>query len=603
MRMKRVLGAAIAAALLMTGPMAATAAAQDPGAEVETGVGSGLVSSTLLGIDIGNLLNLDLLDDESRSTIDPANGEPISSAVFNPLQVASSILGPLSVGGVATSTTGAEDAKSVSQDVGGGTIPLPIASGLLTGTLSSVVDGEGARSTLSAGAGGLDLVGGLLGMTGTSNTSFETNAAADTARGQRGLSIPSLDVLNLGSLLAGLGLPLENLPLLGNGGDIGGVLGLLDPLGVELEGEDGEMMDGGEVTGMVTGLFESLGLNALGVESGDGLLGLDLGDPCSLLDDLPVDLLDDLPVVDDLLGDLPLLGGGGGGDCVLDAVDLGIVTDLIELITDLLDSLLGDLLGTLDLTSLLSVGDVEAGMVARSSDSVETSEADVVASIGSLNVGNLPLPLPDGGLDLTQGLDVLGGVSNTVSGTLNSVLGIVGLPELLDVDVLEINELVAPDGDYTRALSELNTLGVSLAPLAGILQSTPSGPQDGSIAALGLVDGLVPTGGGMGGVGGLGDLLGGDLLGGVTSLLTEGVNIEVGTMASEGFFTPVAALVPTDIVPPAAQPVTPPADGTLPRTGTSTALPAAMAVLLLGAAFAVRRLVRPEPVRGEEVEI
>jgi hypothetical protein len=177
-----------------------------------------------------------------------------------------------------------------------------------------------------------------------------------------------------------------------------------------------------------------------------------------------------------------------------------------------LDSLLGDVLGTLDLASLLSVGDIEAGMVDRASDSVETSEADVVASIGSLNMGNVAL-LEE--LALTQGLDVLGGLSNTVSGTLNGVLGTVGLPELLDVDVLEINELVAPDGDYTSALSELRTLGVLIDPLIGILQAD-SGPQAGSIAALGLVDGLVPTGAGMGGLG--------DLLGGVTSLLTEGVD-------------------------------------------------------------------------------
>jgi LPXTG-motif cell wall-anchored protein len=42
--------------------------------------------------------------------------------------------------------------------------------------------------------------------------------------------------------------------------------------------------------------------------------------------------------------------------------------------------------------------------------------------------------------------------------------------------------------------------------------------------------------------------------------------------------------------------VTPPADGTLPRTGADSALPAAMAALLLGAAFGVRRLVCTEKV-------
>jgi len=581
MRMKRVFGAAMAAALLTTGPLAASATAQDAEAGAQTGVGSGLVSSTLLGIDIGNLLNLDLLDDESLSTIDPANGEPISSAVFNPLKITSSILGPLEVGSVATSTTGAEDAKSVNQNVAGGGIPLPIVSGLLTGTLSSIVDQEGARSALSAGAGGLDLVGGLLGMTGTSNTAFETNAAAENAAGNRGLSIPSLEVLNLGSLLAGLGVPLENLPLLGEGG-VGGVLGLLEPLGIQVPGADGDLMSGSEVTGVVTGLLDSLTSLTGGALPTDTLV-----DPlCSTVDGI----LDQAPVLGGIGAILPAdLGDMDGASCT-DVLNLGtgvvpLVGELLDTVIGLLEDLLDTVLGLLDLSSLLSVGDVEAGMVARAADSVEASEADVVASIGSLNVGNLPL-LQD--LDLTQGLDVLGGLANTVSDTLNGILGIVGLPDLLDIDVLEINEVIQPDGDYVNALSELRTLGVSVAPLVGILQSADTGPQPGSVAALGLLDG-VTTGEGMGGLGGL--------LGGVTSILTEGINIEVATMASEGFFTPVAALPPNIVAPP-AQPVTPPADGTLPRTGADSALPAALAVLLLGAAFGIRRLIRPDEVKA-----
>nr|MBA2436896.1 hypothetical protein [Acidimicrobiia bacterium] len=168
-------------------------------------------------------------------------------------------------------------------------------------------------------------------------------------------------------------------------------------------------------------------------------------------------------------------------------------------------------------------------------------------------------------------------------GLLNSGLGIDGL---LDIDVLEITELIQPDGDYTNALSGLTMLGVNLDPSkilgVGILQAD-SEPTASSI----LGDGLPLLGG---------DMLALDgILSGVTSILTEGLGIEVGTMESEGFFTPLAAL-PPGLVPPAAQPVTPPADGTLPRTGADSALPAAMAALLLGAAFGVRRLVRTEKV-------
>jgi hypothetical protein len=168
----------------------------------------------VLGLDIGDLLGLDLLDDAGLSTIDPVGGDPLASGVFNPLELTGA-LGEKSLGSVATSSTGDEDSDSISANPADGTdIPLPIASGLLEGALTSVVDENGARSGLLAGFGELDLVGGLLGMGASPDAvSFETNAAPDTAGGMRGLNIPSLEMLNLGNLLAGIGTPLETLPL------------------------------------------------------------------------------------------------------------------------------------------------------------------------------------------------------------------------------------------------------------------------------------------------------------------------------------------------------------------------------------------------------
>jgi LPXTG-motif cell wall-anchored protein len=217
-------------------------------------------------------------------------------------------------------------------------------------------------------------------------------------------------------------------------------------------------------------------------------------------------------------------------------------------------------------------------MVAKATDSLDTSVADVVASIGSLKVANLEL-LEN--LDLTDDLNVLSGAGDTVSNLLNEGLN---LPGLLDVDILKITELVEPDGDYTSALSSLTALGVSVNPLVGALQAGSDEPTAAGI----LGDGLPVLGGDM-------DLLGG-LLGGVTSVLSDGAGIEVGTMASEGFFTPVAALPPGIVTPPAQTVTTP--DGKLPRTGANTALPALMAVLLAGAALGVRRVVRAEKLNG-----
>lgn len=566
MRMKRLFGTAAATALLLSGPLSAAALAQEDPPAVPTGVGTGLVDSTLLGINIGTLLDLDLLDDVGRSTIDPNNGQPISEAVFNPLKLTSSVLGPLSVGSVATSSTGAPDNKTVTKSPAGN-IPLPIVTGLLNGTLSSVVDADGARSSLLAGFGALNLVGGLLGMEGNEDAvTSNTNAAPANASGLRTLSIPSLELLNLGNLLTGIGLPLEGLPLVG---DLTSITGLLEGLGVPgIPVAGGGMMDTDDVVGTITGLVGELDVLS-------GLPDADLG----------------LPLAGGTCNSLPLVGGLLGGCTPAEGESgLPIVGDLTNVVDGtVVDEILGELgpilsgaLPVLDGLNLLEVGGINAGMQATATDSLDTSVADVIAEIGFLKVANLDLLE---GLNLTQGTEVLSGIGDTVSGLLNTGLGLDGL---LDIDVLDITEIVEPDGDYTKALSGLTALGVNLDP-SKILGGITGAQVGGALSALDILgDGGLPVLGG--------DMLALDgLLEGVTSILTEGLGIQVGQLQSEGFFTPVAALPPNIVAPP-AQPVTPPADGKLPKTGAETALPAVLAVVLAGAAIGIRRMVRPEKV-------
>lgn len=126
MAMKRLLATATAAALLTTGPLSAAAPAQEGPPAVLTDVGTGLVDSTLLGIDVGDLVNLDLLHDDATSSLDPANGEAISSAAGNPLTLASTVLDPLSPGAINTSSTDGEDTDAVSQDLDGADTALPV---------------------------------------------------------------------------------------------------------------------------------------------------------------------------------------------------------------------------------------------------------------------------------------------------------------------------------------------------------------------------------------------------------------------------------------------------------------------------------------------
>lgn len=562
MRMKRLLGTATAAAVLLAGPLSMTAASAqeaDAGADASTGVGTGSVRSTLLGVDVGSLLNLSVLDDQSISTIDPVNGEPISSAVLNLLSVSSSVLGDLALPLASTTTTGAEDRAEVSHNTAANGIPLPVVDGLLRGTLSSVVDENGARSSLLAGIGGdgLDLVGGLLGLADAPEAvTFTTNAAPATAEGTRGLNIPALDLLNLGNLLAGIGLPLESLPLTD-------LVGLLEGLGIDTVLVDGNPMATDDLISTVTGLVGSLApLDAAPVDA-----PLD-GGLCQTVDGI----LDPVPTLGGIGGLIP----GGTPDTTCDDLlalpvdDLPVVGELLVSVVDLLTPILDGVLPTLDGFELLSVRDVKANMVAKATDSLETSVADVVASIGSVKVANLSV---FDNLDLTEDLALLSGLGDTIASTLNTALGLSGL---LDIDLLKITEEVVPDGDYTKALSSLTAVGVTVNPLVGVLQAGSTEPS-----ASDILGGTGLTGGGMG-------LLGG-LLGGVTSVLSDGVGISVGTLASEGSFT-VAGQTPTLVNPPKIS--TP--DGKLPRTGASTALPAAMAVLLAGAALGVRRLVRSE---------
>src|SRR5687768_3802413 len=159
MRTTRLLGAFAAATIAAIAPLSATIAA----AAEANGVGRGAVSSTLLQVDVGedgSVLSVKLLTDDGTSTIDPANGAPSSSTSVTPFSVTSGAVPALNVSSpsVGTSSTGAEDAKTVNPALPG----APVLTGTLEATLSSVVDSVGARSGLDATLSDLGIAGGLL---------------------------------------------------------------------------------------------------------------------------------------------------------------------------------------------------------------------------------------------------------------------------------------------------------------------------------------------------------------------------------------------------------------------------------------------------------
>lgn len=559
MRTSRLLGAFAAATVAAIAPLSATiASAAEP-----NGVGHGTVDSTLLQVDVGpggHVLSVKVLSDEGRSTIDPSDGAPVSSTSLTPFSISSGAVPALNLSSpaVGTSSTGAEETQSVSSPA---LAEVPALSGSLSATLSSVVDAVGARSGLDAALSKLSVAGGLLSVPSAS-VALGTSAATTQSSGTRSISIPSIEVLNLGAVLEALGLTLADLPL----DDLLGLLGALgkdladiaDPAAVvaavdtaidDLQGQTGALTD--EHCATVDGLLGGIG----------GLAGVsEVGDNAQDIVDGAVDGVD-TPTSPVSAQALPVT-----------CDSLTTVDELVDTLQDVIGGLVGGLLATLDDTSLLSVEGIEVSLVADAKSTVESSVAEVTGAIGSVKVGALTVPGVSG-LDLTAAADVLNAAGDTVSAAVGSVLGVVNaqLADMVDVDVLTITEAVGAEGDYASANAAVTALTATITPpalLTGALAVT-----DSATALLDEVGAAVPAIAPV--MGELSAALGG------LDVLTAASTITVGRLSSSSAFRPVAASVPGS---------TPPS-GELPRTGSDAAVPAMAAVLVAGVALGIRRFI------------
>ena len=560
MRTKRLLGAVAAATIAAIAPLSATIArAAEP-----TGVGTGTVSSTLLQVDVGangNVLSVRVLGDDGSSTNDPSNGSPASATSLTPLTISSGVVPALNVTtpSISTSSTGAEDKTSKSLDLPSS----PASSGSLTATLSSVVDAVGARSGIDASLTNLSVAGGLLNVPSAKAT-LGTNAATGEASGTRSISIPSIEVLNLGAVLKALGLPLADLKL-------DTLLGLLNGLGVELPDVPdpigtiatvGSAIDSVQADTSAT-LAEACASVDTILDTVGGIAGTDaVGDAADQITDTVGGAL---PGPGDV--SLPLSSQSVASVC---ADANATVQDLIDDLQSVIGKVISSVLAVLDGTSLLSVQGIEIGLVADAKSTVETSIAKVTGTIGSVKVGNLEVPGVSG-LDLTSAADVLAGAADAVTAAVGDVLGLVNaqLANLVDVDVLKIEELVAPDGDYTKATAGVTALTATITPPALVTGAIDL--NDTAAGLLGQVSTAVPA---------LAPVMGQleASLGGL-DLLTAPSTITVGKLTSASSFRPLAAAVPT----------APTTGSELPRTGTNAAIPAIAAVLVGGVALAIRR--------------
>lgn len=553
MRLSRLVPAVAAGALL-------AATVGPPAQAATTGVGSTAGNLTVLGLDAGSLLSLDLLADRGDANTNPAVGEPKAAAELAALIVESAATGvSQTVPVVSTSSTG--EKTSASQAVT--PVSNPVVNGsLLPIDLSAAVDSNGAVSNLTGGLADLSVLSGILSVTGT-ELGLGSTAATDNANGIRGLKVDAVSVLDLEALLAGLGIPLTDLPL-------DTVLGLVDSLGLLPA-----LADAFETLGLDPILPEDLSVDAL----------LDAVQDAGVLQEAAAAVSDDAAdlCTNEIIG---TVGGVLGLPTETTCEDVvAEVTTVVESIPGI-DTLLGDtldaVLDILDGAALLSLDGIDVSVVTKATDQVATSAADVTAVLNGLAVGPLAIP----SVDLTSTAAQLTGVVTEVEATLGSILGGIdpSLADLIDIGVLEENTSVTQSSgaviadaaftalrvDVLPNLAELQALIAGLAQqesigdlLAGAGFDVPAGPLDELTALLDNVPttGLVPADGGV-------------------LPLSEGVGIRVGSLSQRSTFGAVAT--PANPVP------------ALPNTGSNDSLMLLIGGAALIGAVGARRWVRAE---------
>lgn len=552
-----------------------------------TGSSSGEVS--VLTLDLGtDALGLRLLGEDSLTSNNPAAGVPSALERVSLLQVTSDLLpalDALSQATVETSSTSGEDTTSTPAiDLGALVTGAPVP-GLLTGiidpvALRSAVDANGAVSSAAGTIRDLTVFGGLLTM-GTASAQLGSSALVTDAGSVRGLQLESVEVLDLTALLDLLGISLADLPI-----DV--AVGLLDQLGLPLPDGlspedllvviDGLLADTSVVRDQVTVLQGQI--DALQVElttltselaGADALLAECIAvNPalCGLIQALVDSLNAEIAVVQADIDDL---------QTQIDALLVTISAALDELL-GLLDSVLAGLDGA----TLLVVEDLVVGLTARADNTLDTSVASVVGSVGDVRIGGLSL----GGLDVGSTPAQLTALADQVTATLSGILSTIdpSLANLVDIDLLTQATSLTEDAGVVEALAAITGLRATVTPpavcdlLEGLGGATDS--LGAVLGGLGEVLSSLP--------GPVGEVLG-DLgsavdctaeIGSVATALTQPVTVQALSVSGAATFSSTGAAI---------TPQTPTTPGSLPGTGGNAQL-ALVAVGLGAVGLAARRL-------------
>ena len=536
MRKTRMFGAAISLGALL----AATAATGGTASAQTTGVGNTHATTSVLNVSLGSngtLLNVRVLGDDGSANIDPKQGASSAASDILPLTTTSSVSAlNLSVPKLSVSSTGAADNKTVPSV----SLATPLTAGSIAPlSLSAVVDAaNGAASGLSSQLSGVSAVAGLVSVP-SATSSLGAAAKPLDADGLRGLSIPSIQVLNLGAVLQGLGVNAGTLQL----GQIGNVL---NTLGVTVPNGSSPALTGSQLVSQVNNLS-----SVLTSTLPNGIQGLPAA---TLISALPAPL--QALVASLIPGGIPV-GTTNVGQ---------LVTSLNGQIT----GVLGGALTGITNAPLLQVQDLVVGITTKAADTVQNSTADIKASLGSIQVGSLSVP----------GVDLASLVTNAQT-TINSVLSQVGLGNLVTVKALDSSKSVATSGGYVNALANLTGVHVAIAPLSSLaggtaLASTDSLQQLFTLAGGGTVPQLSSAM----------QTLNSVLATTGAGALANGATVDVLQVAASSAFLPAGA---TASSPSAATP----SSGSLAVTGGPTRLLGFVGLLLLATVAGLRWLRRP----------
>jgi hypothetical protein len=564
MRLTRV--AAAATSLLLLGSVTSIGSA----GAASTGVGTSKTSTTVLNValgDAGSILNVKVLTDEAQSTIDSAaNATPLAFSKLTAASVSSSKVSALNLGVPAPPLEarqpgGSADVNSAAIDLAdpagllGAGVAVPVAlPTALSGTVSlahltASAAADSAKSSLANSLTNLGVAGGLLTASGVSETSA-SNAAAAAAETTREAKIDAVTVLDLGSLLEGLGIQLTDL-----------TVSQVDALLAATQTAVSGLAANTTLADTLDAVQTEVNALAAQVAANTGSL-LDAAGVQGIVDGLGLDGVIDTTAVNDVAGVTTTVADQY--NALIDTLRAGLA------------DLLANALTALDATPLLKLDGVDIGVTTKAADTVANSLANVTAKVGGVNVGGIALP----GLDLLQAAGALNSAVSTInskiSGALDSVQATVGanvisLKDLVTVTALKPTTSVTTANGYNVASAGVTALSAKITPPAQLadLVAAISG-QDAAGTSIGKTITAATTAGGLAGSlpamsGAMLDLQ--SVLGAANTALAQGATVDAVQVLGTSQYK--AAVAPGTTT------------GSLPRTGGDAARLAALGFLLV----------------------